>query len=175
MGSITQVRSRLPFTTQSLTRQQVFALGLPLSRRSSDLGLHTCAAHHQIFLLGDSIFPMLVIVLINPCESAALVDLDDHTDMAFKILPRGLDSNIAIWSDQVIGMAADPNLFENCTCRRRYDGLGGDWSVHDSLVTTTRGKSQHTLISTSKGWLHQVKPCCNPITALCPTRLIRKG
>lgn len=68
---------------------------------------------------------MLVIVLINPCESAALVDLDNHTDMAFEILPSGLDSKIAIRSDQVIGMAADPNLFENCTCRRWYDGLEG--------------------------------------------------
>lgn len=80
----------------------------------------------------DTILPMLVIILINPCELPTFIDLKHHTNMTLEIFPSGFDSNVSIRSNKVIGVAADPHLFENCACRGRDYGLEKGLLMHGS-------------------------------------------
>jgi hypothetical protein len=74
----------------------------------------------------NTILPMLVIILINPSELPTLIDLKHHANKTLEIFASGLDSNVSIRSNKVIGVAADPHLFENRACRGRDYSLEGD-------------------------------------------------
>lgn len=66
---------------------------------------------------------MLVIILINSRKLPTFIDLEHHTNKATEIFTSGFNSNVSVRSDKVIGVAADPHLFENCACR------GWDYSL----------------------------------------------
>jgi len=69
----------------------------------------------------QTVLPMLIIILIDPCELPIHIDMKHHTDMTPEIFACGFYGNVAVRSNKVIGVEADPYLFENCCfCCRDY-------------------------------------------------------
>lgn len=67
----------------------------------SDIGLHTSPFHDQVFLLGNTIIPMLVIILIDSGDETLVVDLDWHADMTLVVLAGGFDGDLTVGTDEI--------------------------------------------------------------------------
>jgi hypothetical protein len=78
---------------------------------------------HRVLLLRHPILPDSIIILIDLCNPAILIDLNHHAHMAHEVFPIRFNGDFAIWSDNVVGAAAVPDLLENGAGGRRMDGL----------------------------------------------------
>ena len=104
----------------------------------SNIRLETRTLQNMIFLLGDPIVPMFIIILVDPRDPTTFIYLHDHAHMAFEFLATRLDRYISIGSQDVVRLSTNPDLFQHGTCGCRYDSLSGAGEVSiPSFITPT--------------------------------------
>lgn len=62
----------------------------------------------------NSLIPVAMIILIDSGNLPSIRDLDEEADMALELLSAAFHDKSAIWPNNVVGTAADPDLL-NCS------------------------------------------------------------
>ena len=72
--------------------------------------------NNNILLFPHAQIPILVIILINPPNTAVLIHRNDHTHMALELLPARFHRHYTVRPDNVVGLATEPDLLEDGAC-----------------------------------------------------------